>query len=139
MNMKKIAVVTASRAEYGILYPVLKAIEAHTGLKLSLVVAGMHLSREFGYTVEEIASDGFKIDAKVDMLLSNDSLEAMAESVGVGIIGLAQTWEQVEPDMIVVIGDRVEPLAAAITGAYMNIPVAHIHCGDDCVGGIIDD
>jgi len=135
--MKKIAVVTGTRAEYGILYPVLKAIEAHAGLKLSLIVTGMHLSHEFGYTVQEIEKDGFKIDAKVDMLLSNDTLEAMAKSVGIGIIGMAQTWELLKPDLILVFGDRVEPLAAAITGAYMNIPVAHIHGGEVC--GNIDD
>jgi GDP/UDP-N,N'-diacetylbacillosamine 2-epimerase (hydrolysing) len=135
--MRKIAVVTGSRAEYGILYPVLKAIEAHQELKLSLVVTGMHLSHEFGYTVKEIENDGFKIDAKVDMLLSSDTPEAMAKSVGMGIIGMAQTWEQLKPDIILVLGDRVEPLAAAITGAYMNIPVAQIHGGDVC--GNIDD
>ena len=100
--MRKIAVVTGSRAEYGILYPVLKAIEAHPELMLSLVVTGMHLSHEFGYTVQEIEKDDFKIDAKVDMLLSSDTPEAMAKSIGVGIIGLAQTWEQLKPDIILV-------------------------------------
>ncbi len=136
-SMRKIAVVTGTRAEYGILYPVLKAIEAEPELGLSLVVTGMHLSHEFGYTVQEIEKDGFKIDARVDMLLSGDTLGAMAKSVGLGIIGMAQTWEQLKPDIILVLGDRVEPLAAAIAGAYMNIPVAHIHGGDVC--GNIDD
>ena len=137
--MRKIAVVTGSRAEYGDLYSVLKAIEAYPGLRLSLVVTGMHLSHEFGYTVKEIEKDGFKIDAKVDMLLSSDTPAAMAKSVGLGISGLAQVWEQLEPDIILVLGDRVEPLAAAIAGAYMNIPVAHIHGGDTAVGSNIDD
>ncbi|MAF85438.1 MAG: UDP-N-acetylglucosamine 2-epimerase (hydrolyzing) [Dehalococcoidales bacterium] len=134
--MRKIAAVTGSRAEYGILYPVLKAIEAHPGLRLSLVVTGMHLSHEFGYTVQEIEKDGFKIEDKVDMLPSDDTLEAMAKSVGVGITGLAQTWSQLKPDIILVLGDRVEPLAAAIAGAYMNIPVAHIHGGDSPRSGL---
>lgn len=133
--MRRIAVVTGSRAEYGILYPVLKAVEAHPGLRLSLVVTGMHLSHEFGYTVQQIEKDGFEIEAKVDMLASNDSLVAMAESVGVGIMGMAQTWEQLKPDVILVLGDRVEPLAAATAGAYMNIPVAHIHGGDGTRAG----
>jgi len=137
--MRKIAVVTGSRAEYGILYPVLKAVEAHPGLRLSLVVTGMHLSHEFGYTVQEIEKDGFEIEAKVDMLPSSDTLGAMAESVGVGIIGLAQTWEQLKPDIILVAADRVEPLAAAIAGAYISIPVAHIHGGDKSIGGHADD
>ena len=136
---KKIAVVTGTRAEYGILYPVLKAIQARPGLRLSLVVSGMHLSREFGYTVREIESDGFKIDARVEMSPSSDSLGAMAKSVGQGIIGMSQGWEQLKPDVIVVFGDRVEPLAATIAGAYMNIPVAHIQGGDTAVGGTIDD
>ena len=134
--MKRIAVVTGTRAEYGILKPVLKAIKAHPGLKLSLVVTGMHLSHEFGYTIQEIEKDGFEIEAKVDMLASNDSLGAMAKSVGVGITGMAQTWEQLKPDIILVLGDRVEPLAAAIAGTYMSIPIAHIHGGDSSRGGL---
>ena len=138
-DMRKIAVVTGTRAEYGILYPILKAIEVKPELGLCLVVTGMHLSHEFGYTVQEIEKDGFKIDAKVDMLLSSDTLGAMAKSMGLGIIGMTQAWEQLKPDIILVLGDRVEPLAAAIAGAYMNIPVAHIHGGDACVGGNIDD
>jgi UDP-N-acetylglucosamine 2-epimerase (non-hydrolysing)/GDP/UDP-N,N'-diacetylbacillosamine 2-epimerase (hydrolysing) len=136
--MKKVAVVTGTRAEYGILLPVLKAIQARRELKLLLVVTGMHLSRDFGYTVKEIEKDGFKIDARVDMLAADDTLGAMAKSVGQGIINMAQTWEKLKPDIIVVLGDRVEPLAAAISGAYMNIPIAHIH-GGDVTGGSIDE
>jgi GDP/UDP-N,N'-diacetylbacillosamine 2-epimerase (hydrolysing) len=133
---RKVAVVTGTRAEYGILYPVLKAIEQHPKLQLLLIATGMHLSHEFGYTVQELEKDGFRIDAKVDMLLSNDTLSAMSKSIGLGIIGLAQTWEQLEPDVIVMLGDRVEPLAAAISGSYMNIPIAHIHGGDTGKGGL---
>jgi GDP/UDP-N,N'-diacetylbacillosamine 2-epimerase (hydrolysing) len=133
---RKVAVVTGTRAEYGILYPVLKAIEQHPKLQLLLIATGMHLSHEFGYTVQELGKNGFHIDAKVDMLLSNDTLTSMSKSIGIGIIGLAQTWEQVEPDVIVVLGDRVEPLAAAISGSYMNIPISHIHGGDTGKGGL---
>lgn len=137
--MRKVAVVTGTRAEYGILYPVLKAIEARPELQLSLLVTGMHLSHEFGNTIREIEGDGFKIDARVDMLLSSDTLGAMAKSVGIGIIGMAQTWEQLKPDIILVYGDRLEPLAATIAGAYMNIPVAHAQGGDAAIGSDIDD
>ncbi|MDO8635890.1 MAG: UDP-N-acetylglucosamine 2-epimerase [Dehalococcoidia bacterium] len=137
--MKKVAVVTGTRSEYGILQPVLRAIEAEPELGLSLVVTGMHLSHEFGYTVKEIEKDGFDISARVDMLPGGDTLEAMAESVGRGITGMAQTWARLKPDIILVLGDRAEPLAAAIAGAYMNIAVAHIHGGDACTGGNIDD
>ncbi len=135
--MRKIAVVTGTRAEYGLLYPVLKAIEASPKLQLSLVVSGMHLSHEFGYTVTEIEKDGFTIDARVDMLPGSDTLEDMARSVGTGVIGMVAAWEQLRPEVIMVLGDRVEPLAATIAGAYMNIPIAHIHGGDSC--GNIDD
>jgi GDP/UDP-N,N'-diacetylbacillosamine 2-epimerase (hydrolysing) len=135
--MRKIAVVTGTRAEYGILQPVLKAIEAKPELELSLIVTGMHLSHEFGYTVKEIEDDGFRINTKVDMLPSSDTPKAMVESIGVGITGMAQAWEQLKPDIILVLGDRVEPLTAAIAGAFMNIPVAHIHGGD--VSGNIDE
>ncbi|MAE10832.1 MAG: UDP-N-acetylglucosamine 2-epimerase (hydrolyzing) [Dehalococcoidales bacterium] len=134
--MKRVAVVTGTRADYGILSPVLRAIEAEQELELLLVVTGMHLSGEFGNTVEEIEKDGFTIEGRVDMMPDSDKLEAMAESVGKGIIGLAQTWETLNPDMILVLGDRVEALAAAISGAYMNIPIAHIHGGDSSRGGL---
>ena len=128
--------VTGTRAEYGILQPVLRAIETQKGLSLLLVVTGMHLSHEFGYTISEIEKDGFKISARVEMMPDSDTVQAMAESVGKGIIGMAETWRQLKPDIILVLGDRTEPLAAAISGAYMNIPVAHIHGGDSSKGGL---
>jgi GDP/UDP-N,N'-diacetylbacillosamine 2-epimerase (hydrolysing) len=134
--LKKIAVVTGTRAEYGILRPVLRAIEAEPGMELALVVTGMHLSHEFGYTVRDIENDGFEVAARVDMLLSSDTTEAMAKSVGLGVIGIAQSLGQIKPDFILILGDRIEPLAAAIAGAYMNIPVAHIHGGDSPRGGL---
>jgi len=134
--MRKIAVVTGSRAEYGILYPVLKAIEACHGLRLFLLATGMHLSHEFGYTAQEIERDNFEIETKVDMLLSSDTPGAMAKSIGIGIIGIAQAWEQLEPDIVLVLGDRIEPLAAAIAAAYMNISVAHVHGGDNPRAGL---
>jgi GDP/UDP-N,N'-diacetylbacillosamine 2-epimerase (hydrolysing) len=134
---RKIAVVTGTRAEYGILKPVLEAIKAQDGLELALVVTGMHLSHEFGYTAAEIEKDGFKITARVDMMPENDTPAAMASSIGQGITGMVQAWTKLQPDIILVLGDRTEPLAATISGAYMNIPIAHIHGGDIC--GNIDD
>jgi GDP/UDP-N,N'-diacetylbacillosamine 2-epimerase (hydrolysing) len=133
---RKIAVVTGTRAEYGILKSVLNAILAHESLDLQLVVTGMHLSHEFGYTVNEIEKDGFKIASRVNMITSDDTSVAMAKSIGQGIIGMAQAWEELKPDIIVVLGDRTEPLSAAISGAYMNIPVAHIHGGDSPQSGL---
>lgn len=132
---RKACVVTGTRAEYGILYPAMKAIQSNPGLDLSVLVTGMHLMPEFGYTVKEIEADGFVIDAKVPMYLSADTNAAIVTGLGLGIIGIAQALERIEPDIIVVLGDRAEPLTAAIAGAYMNIPVAHIHGGDRS-GGI---
>jgi GDP/UDP-N,N'-diacetylbacillosamine 2-epimerase (hydrolysing) len=134
--MKKIAVVTGTRAEYGILQPVLRLIQAQRELHLQLVVTGMHLSHEFGYTVKEIEKDGFEISARVEMMPDNDTLQAMAESVGKGIINMSGAWRDLKPEVILVLGDRTEPLAAAISGAYMNIAIAHVHGGDSSKGGL---
>lgn len=137
--MRKVAAVTGSRSEYGIIRPVLTAIKNHQDLELLLIVTGMHLSPEFGSSVAEIEEDGFKISAKVDMLLSNDTLGAMAKSVGMGIIGMAQTLEHLEPDILLILGDRTEALAATIASAYMNIPIAHVQGGDTGIGSNIDN
>lgn len=137
--MRKICVITGTRADYGIIQPVLEKIKKHPQLKLSLIVAGMHLSHEFGYTIEEIKKDGFKIDAKIDMLLSDDSGGRMAQSVGIGTIEMVQVFEQLKPDIILLHGDREEPFAAAIAGLCLNIPVAHISGGEVATGGHVDE
>ena len=135
---KKIAVITGTRAEYGLLLPVMQAIKDHNKLELSIIATGMHLSYEYGYTIKQIEKDGFKVDIAVDMLLSNDTGAAMAKSLGLGIIGITQALEQIKPDIVLVLGDRDEPLAAVIAAVHMNIPVAHIHGGDTMTGGAID-
>jgi UDP-hydrolysing UDP-N-acetyl-D-glucosamine 2-epimerase len=137
--MRKIMVITGTRAEYGILKPVLTAIKRHPQLNLSLLVTGMHLSPEVGYTAKEIENDGFCIDNKVDMLLSSDTKEAMAKSLGIGIMGIVQAIETAKPDVVLVCGDRSEPFAAAIASAYLTIPVAHLLGGDAVEGSNIDD
>ncbi|MBI2463480.1 UDP-N-acetylglucosamine 2-epimerase (hydrolyzing) [Candidatus Peregrinibacteria bacterium] len=137
--MRKIAVITGIRADYGILYPILKEIENRKNASLQLIVAGAHLSHEFGYTIGEIEKDGFKIAAKVDMLLSDDTGARMARSLGVGILEFAQVFEMIEPDITIVLGDREEMLAAAIASLCINIPVAHIHGGEVGTGGHIDE
>jgi UDP-N-acetylglucosamine 2-epimerase (non-hydrolysing)/GDP/UDP-N,N'-diacetylbacillosamine 2-epimerase (hydrolysing) len=138
-HRRKITVVTGTRAEYGILYPVMKAIEESIDLKLSIIATGMHLSSEFGHTVDEIKKDGFKIDAEVDMILSGDSQLSMVKSLGIGIMGIAQTLEVIKPDFVMVCGDRSEAFAAAVSAAYMLIPVAHLLGGDAAAGSNIDD
>lgn len=135
--MRKVAVVTGTRAEYGILKPVLRAIKSHPRLNLILIVTGMHLSKEFGYTIKEIIKDGFKIDAKVEMLHKEDTRAAMAKSIGKCVIKMTEVLEKTKPDLLVLLGDRAEMLAGAVAASYMGIPIAHLHGGE--VSGSIDD
>lgn len=129
--------VTGTRAEYGILKPVLKAINENPRLDLALVVTGMHLSKEFGYTIKEIRKDGFKIDAKVEMLHAEDTGAAMAKSIGKCIKKLTEALKWIKPDFLVLLGDRAEMLAGAVAASYMGIPIAHLHGGE--VSGSVDD
>lgn len=134
--MRKICVVTGTRAEYGLLKPVLKAIKNHPKLKLQLLVAGMHLSKKFGYTINEIKNDGFKIDGEVPMHPVQDTGQHMAKAVGEGIQRMAHKLAILNPDILVILGDRTEVLAATIAAAYMNVPIAHIHGGDKTKAGL---
>lgn len=134
--MRNIAVVTGTRADYGIFRPVLDAIRKSSKLKLSLIVTGMHLSEKFGYTVDLIERDGFTVDAKIPLAMSDDTGVSMAQDVGNCILGLTNVLEEIDPDILLILGDRWEMLASAITGIYMNIPVAHLHGGE--VSGSVD-
>jgi len=135
--MKKIAVVTGTRAEYGIFKPVLKEIKTNPRLRLSLIVVGMHLAREFGYTVKEIENDGFKIDSKISVLHLKDTGAAMARSIGECIAKMADSLDKTKPDILLVLGDRSEMLAGAVAATYLGIPIAHIHGGD--ISGNVDE
>lgn len=134
---RRIAAITGTRAEYGIIRPVLEEIAAHPNLELVLIVMAQHLSPDFGYTIREIEQDGFKIGARVETLLSSDSLGGMTRALGLAVIELTQAIEMIQPDIIMVTGDRGEMLAGAIVGAHMNIPVAHLHGGE--VSGTVDE
>jgi len=136
--MRNIAIVTGSRSEYGLLYWLMHEIKEDKQLKLSTIVTGMHLSPEFGLTYQRIEQDGFDIDEKVEMLLSSDSSVGMAKSVGVGVLGFADAYESLKPDIIVLLGDRFEILAAAQVAMMMKIPIAHIS-GGEITEGAIDD
>ena len=136
--MRKICVVTGSRAEYGLLYWILREIEKSPSLKLQLVVTGMHLSSEFGMTVQEIEKDGFEIAHSVEMLLSSDSSVGVSKSVGLGIAGFADAFENLKPDLVLVLGDRFEILSGVISAFIAAIPVAHIH-GGEVTEGAFDD
>lgn len=133
---RKVCVVTGTRAEYGLLYPVMKAIQAQPKLELLLVVTGMHLVERHGMTIREIEKDGFHVDERVEMSVEKDTGAGMADAIGIGIRGMAQAFSRLQPDMILVLGDRIEALAAAITAAYMNIVVTHIHGGDSAKAGL---
>ena len=134
--MRKICVVTGTRAEYGLLYWLMKEIQADTDLQLQLIVTGMHLSPEFGLTYRTIEEDGFAINAKVEMLLSSDTPVGIAKSIGLGVIGFADALDRLKPDIMVVLGDRYEILAAAQSALVAKIPVAHIHGGETTEGAI---
>lgn len=138
MEPRKICIVTGTRAEYGLLKPVMDAITQNISLKLQIIVVGMHLSKSFGLTIDEIQKDGFYIDDKVDMLFDSDSNIAMAKGVGVGILGITQALDRLKPDIVVVLGDRSEALAATISASLSNIIVAHIHGGDRAKAGLDD-
>lgn len=133
--IRRICVVTGTRAEYGLLKPVMEEIQ-RSGFQLRLVVAGMHLSHEFGNSYQVIERDGFEIASRVDMLLSGDSHAAMAKSIGVGIYGMAQALEGLNPDLVLVLGDRVEAFAGAVSAAGLNKVVAHLHGGEVTRGGL---
>lgn len=134
MSTRKIAVVTGSRAEYGVLYWVLHDLRDTAGVELQLIVTGMHLSPEFGMTVNVIENDGFSIARRVEMLLSSDTPGGVAKSIGLGVLGMSDALEQLQPDLVLVLGDRFEILAAVQACLVHNIPVAHIGGGDTTEG-----
>lgn len=137
MTMKrKICVVTGSRAEYGLLYWLLKEIDSDPDLELQTLVCGMHLSPEFGLTYQQIEADGFEITAKVDMLLSADSPVGVAKSMGVGLIGFADALDHLKPDILVILGDRFEIMAVAMAAMVAKVPVAHISGGEVTEGAL---
>lgn len=136
--MKRIGIMTGTRAEYGLLKPLMQEINKDNDLELYLIVSGMHLSPEFGMTYQEIEEDGFEINAKVEMLLSSDSLAGISKSIGLGVIGFADEFQRADLDMLILLGDRYEALSAAICAMVMRIPIAHLH-GGELTEGAIDE
>ena len=134
---KKILVTTGTRAEYGILRPVLNEIIKSKKLQLYLTVTGTHLSKKHGYTINEIKHDGFKISSSFKMIPKDDTLFSLSKSIGKGILKFSEIFNKVKPDLNLVLGDRGEMLASAIAASQMNIPNVHIHGGD--VSGGIDE
>jgi len=136
MKKRKICVISGSRAEYGLLKPIMAEINSHCKLELLLMVAGMHLSKEFGNTVDLIKHDVFKITYRVRMDSKGKNTEEMAKSIGRGILRMTSAFKKIKPDMVLILGDRIEALAGAIVSSYLNIPVAHIHGGDVSKAGL---
>ncbi len=135
-NRRSICVVTGTRAEYGLLYWLMKEIQGDPDLDLQVVVTGAHLSPEFGLTWKQIEEDGFEIDEKFEMLLSSDTPAGVAKSTGLGIIGFADVFARLRPDILVLLGDRFEILAAATAAHIARIPIAHIHGGETTEGAM---
>jgi UDP-hydrolysing UDP-N-acetyl-D-glucosamine 2-epimerase len=136
--MRTVAVVTVGRSDYGIYQPILRAIDAQADLQLHLIVSGAHLSPEFGMTVDTIEADGFAVGDRVEMLLSSDTPDGTATSMGLGLIGFARVFQRSRPDILLVLGDRFEMFTAALAALPFCIPVAHIH-GGEVTQGAIDD
>lgn len=135
---RKICVVTGTRAEFGLLRWVMNDIQNRDDLQLQIVATGSHLSKQHGETVNEITEAGFTIDYKVEMLLSSDTSTAVTKSIGLGLIGFADAFAVLEPDIVVLLGDRYEMLGAATAALIGNIPIAHLH-GGEVTEGAIDD
>lgn len=135
---KKIAVFTGTRAEYGLLYWLMKDIQSDSTLELQILVSGMHLSPEFGSTWQQIEKDGFRIDEKVEILLSSDSAVGVLKSMGLGLIGYADALSRMQPEMLVILGDRYEAFVAAQAAMFLRIPVFHLH-GGEITEGAYDD
>jgi UDP-hydrolysing UDP-N-acetyl-D-glucosamine 2-epimerase len=127
---RKIAIVTGSRAEYGLLRPVIAEVQNDPELELQLIATGMHLSPEFGSTWREIENDGVPIAARVEVLLSSDSAVGVTKSTGLGLIGFADAFAKLQPDIVLLLGDRFEIFAAATAAMLAAIPVAHLHGGE---------
>jgi UDP-hydrolysing UDP-N-acetyl-D-glucosamine 2-epimerase len=134
--MKRIGIVTTSRSDYGSCLPILRAIQADPDLDLHLLVTGMHLSPEFGCTVKEIEAERIRIGDWVEMLLSSDSPEGIAKSIGLGTIGFAQSFARIAPDILLLVGDRFELLALASAALPFRIPIAHVSGGDVTEGAV---
>ena len=132
--MRKICVITGTRAEFGLLRPLIELIANDKELQLQLIATGMHLSPEFGYTLNEITEAGFMVDKKVECLLSSDSSVGVSKTIALAVSGFADALDELAPDLVVVLGDRTEILGAVIATAMANIPIAHLHGGETTEG-----
>ena len=131
---KKICIATGSRAEYGLLRYLMKEIHVSSEFDLQIIATGMHLSPEFGLTYQEIEKDGFTINEKIEMLLSSDTASSISKSTGLGLVGFSDAYNNLKPDLLILLGDRFEILAAATAAMFAKIPIIHIHGGETTQG-----
>ena len=136
MNKRKICVITTSRAEYGLLYWLMKEIQNDSDLKLQLIAAGMHIEAKFGSTYKIIERDRFKIDEKINMSMADDTELGIVKSIGLGCTGFASAFQKLKPDIIVLLGDRFELISAFTAALVMKIPIAHIGGGETTEGAM---
>jgi UDP-hydrolysing UDP-N-acetyl-D-glucosamine 2-epimerase len=137
-SLLKLCVVTGSRADYGLLWPLIKSIKKDTSLQLQLIATGMHLVPEFGSTYQQIERDGFMIDEKIDIVLSGDTDSATIKSCALGMIGFADAFQRLQPDWVILLGDRFEIFAAGFAAYQSKMPIAHLH-GGELTEGATDD
>lgn len=133
---KRVCIVTATRAEYGLLKPIIQKFNDESEIDTQVVVTGAHLSSEFGSTYKEIENDGIKIDDKIEILLSSDTASSISKSMGLALIGFADYFEKSKPDLIILLGDRYETLAVAIAAANQMVPIVHLYGGETTEGAI---
>jgi GDP/UDP-N,N'-diacetylbacillosamine 2-epimerase (hydrolysing) len=138
MIKKKVCVVTGTRAEYGLLRPLIKKIDGNPKFELQLIATGMHLSPEFGLTYKNIESDGFQVNEKIEILLSSDTFIGVSKSMGLALISFSESYQRLNPDLIIILGDRYESFSATAAASVGNIPVAHLH-GGELTEGAFDD
>ena len=136
--MQKLCIFTGTRAEYGLFKPLLKVINDHPKLTLQILATGTHLSKDFGLTVQEIERDGFRVDEKIEILMSSDSTVSVCKSLGLGLISYSEALRRLDPEVLIILGDRYEALAAAVSAMITKIPIAHIHGGESTFG-LIDE
>jgi len=136
MNKRKICVVTGSRAEYGLFYPILIKIQESNKLELQLISTSSHHSTEYGLTYKQIENDGFNIDDKIENLFLTDSKSSIVKSTGIATSLLSDSFDRLQPDIVLLLGDRYETHAAATAAMLMNIPIAHIHGGEITEGAV---
>ena len=132
--MKKVCIITGSRAEYGLLKPLIKKLKDSKSLELQIIATCTHLSPEFGLTYQEIENDGFKINEKIEILLSSDTSIGISKSMGLAMISFCEAFDRLKPNIIIILGDRYEIFAAASAATVARIPIAHIHGGETTEG-----